>query len=226
MAIPTLQRFLSPGLRIAGGRRTASVGWFPAPADGKQPVLMPLAPMFHDWVYKLPAPCAKICGIGPAPLSNRPIAEIAPIEILDVVKRIEKSGRRETARKLRGMMGSVFRYAVVTLRAQGDPTSALRGALLKPAVQHRPAITDEPRLGELMCSINEYDGWPTLRAALQLLALTMTRPGDVRYMRRSEIHFEKGVWRIPAERMKCRRPALLTWRRTICRQIGHCVVRG
>jgi integrase len=57
-----------------------------------------------------------------------------------------------------------------------------------------------------MSSIDEYDGWPTLRAALQLLALTMTRPGDVRGMRRSEITFDKATWRIPAERMKMRRP--------------------
>jgi integrase len=125
---------------------------------------------------------------------------------LDVLKRIEKSGRRETARRLRGTMGSVFRYAIVTLRATTDPTFALRGALLTPKVTHRPAITDEEKLGRLMRSIDEYDGWPTLRAALQLLALTMTRPGDVRHMRRSEIDLEKAVWRIPAERMKMRRP--------------------
>jgi integrase len=54
--------------------------------------------------------------------------------------------------------------------------------------------------------MDEYDGWPTLKAALQLLALTMTRPGDVRHMRRSEINFIKAVWSIPAERMKMRRP--------------------
>jgi integrase len=34
----------------------------------------------------------------------------------------------------------------------------------------------------------------------------MTRPGDVRGMRRSEISFEKSVWRIPGERMKIRWP--------------------
>ena len=141
-----------------------------------------------------------------APLATRPIAEIVPIEILDVLKCIEKSGRRETARKLRGTMGSVFRYAIVTLRATNDPTYPLRGALLKPIVQHRPAIIDEKALGSLMRSIDEYDGWPTIGAALQLLALTMARPGDVRGMRRSEINFEKAVWRIPAERMKMRRP--------------------
>jgi integrase len=141
-----------------------------------------------------------------APLTRRPIADIMPIEVLDVLKRIEKSGRRETARKLRGAIGGVFRYAIVTLRATNDPTVPLRGALLQPNVEHRPAITDERELGMLMSTIDDYDGWPTLRATLQLLALTMTRPGDVRGMRRSEIDFEKALWRIPAERMKMRRP--------------------
>jgi integrase len=141
-----------------------------------------------------------------APLANRPIAEIVPAELLDILKRVEKSGRRETAKRLRGVMGGVFRYAVVTLRATSDPTYALRGALLKPIVTHRSAITDEAQLGALMCAIDEYDGWPTIRAALLLTALTMARPGDVRGMRRSELHLDKALWRIPAERMKMRRP--------------------
>jgi integrase len=141
-----------------------------------------------------------------APLRSRPIADISAAELLDILKRIEKSGRRETAKRLRGVMGAVFRYAVVTLRATGDPTAALRGALLKPIVAHRSAITDEMQLGALMNSIDEYDGWPTIRAALLLTALTMTRPGDVRGMRRSEIDLKKALWRIPAERMKMRRP--------------------
>jgi integrase len=141
-----------------------------------------------------------------APIARRPIAEVLPAEILDVLKKVEKSGRRETARRLRGVMGTVFRYAVVTLRAESDPTAALRGALLPPKVQHRPAFVDEKKLGALMCAIDEYDGWPTIRAALQLLALTMTRPGDVRLMKRTEVDFAKAAWRIPAERMKMRRP--------------------
>jgi integrase len=141
-----------------------------------------------------------------SPLANRPIAEIVAAEILIILKRIEKSGRRETARRLRGVVGSVFRHAIVTLRATTDPTLALRGALLRVRVTHRAAITDEKQLGTLMCAIDDYDGWPTIRAALQLLALTMTRPGDIRGMRRSEINFERAVWRIPADRMKMRRP--------------------
>jgi integrase len=141
-----------------------------------------------------------------APLNKRPIAEITAAEILAVLKKIELSGRRETARKLRGMIGAVFRYAIATLRAPSDPTYALKGALATPVVVHLPAITDERELGALMATIDEYDGWPTLRAAMQFLALTMARPGEVRFMRRNEIVWPKSTWTIPAERMKMRRP--------------------
>lgn len=141
-----------------------------------------------------------------APLAKRPIAEISSAELLQLLQRIEKSGRRETAHRLRGTLGSVFRYAVRTLRAPLDPTTALKGALLKVEVTPRPAITDEVKLGGLMLAIDEYDGWPTLRAALLLLALTMVRPGEVRHMRKSELIIPKAIWRIPAERMKMRRP--------------------
>lgn len=57
-----------------------------------------------------------------------------------------------------------------------------------------------------MVAIDEYNGWPTIRAALLLTALTMTRPGEIRFMRRSEIVWPSSIWRIPADRMKMRRP--------------------
>jgi integrase len=141
-----------------------------------------------------------------APFRDRPIKDINAAEILALLRKVEKTGRRETAQRLRGTLGSVFRYAIATLRAEHDPTFALRGALLKPIVIHRPAITDEKKFGALLLAIEEYDGWPTIRAAVKFLALTMTRPGDVRFMRRSEVNFVKATWSIPAERMKMRRP--------------------
>lgn len=141
-----------------------------------------------------------------AALKDRPITEITSAEVLQVLRVVEKSGRRETARKLRGKIGKIFRIAIASLRATNDPTYALRDALAAPIVTHRPAITDEARLGALMVAIDEYDGWPTLRASLLFIALTMMRPGEVRKMRRSEVIWPKSIWRVPAERMKMRRP--------------------
>jgi hypothetical protein len=134
-----------------------------------------------------------------APLAKRPIADITSAEILLLLKRHEKAGRRETAKRLRGAIGRIFRHAIATLRAVNDPTYALQRALVAPVVQHRPAIVDERELGGLMRSIDEFDGWMPLRAALQFLALTMVRPGEVRHMRRSEVIWPASTWRITDE---------------------------
>lgn len=141
-----------------------------------------------------------------APVAKRPIAEITAAELLDLLKKIEKSDRRESARRLRGVMSSVFKLAIVTLRTTHDPTLAVQGALLPPKVQPRAAITDERQFGALLASIDSYDGWPTIKAALQILSLTFCRPGEVRGMKRNEVDFQKSVWKIPAERTKMRRP--------------------
>ncbi len=139
-----------------------------------------------------------------ATLANRPIKEISPAEILVLLQRIEKSGRNESARKLRGAIGRVFRHAVVTLRADADPTAALKGALQAPKVTGRAAILDEKKFGGLLNDIDAYDGWPTIRSALQFLVLTCVRPGEVRGAIREEFDLKKAIWRIPPERMKMR----------------------
>lgn len=141
-----------------------------------------------------------------SPLAERPIREITPAELLYLLQVIEKSGRRETARRLRGTISSVFKHAIVTLRAEIDPTIPLHGALLPPKVEGRAAITDEKEFGKLLRAIDEYDGWPTIKAGLQFLILTCVRPGEVRGATRDEFDLERAVWSIPAERMKMRHP--------------------
>ena len=56
--------------------------------------------------------------------------------------------------------------------------------------------------GSCLRCIDEYDGWPTLKAALQFTALTFPRSTELRLMRRNEIIWPKATWQIPAERMK------------------------
>ena len=94
------------------------------------------------------------------PLEKRPIKDIRPAEILDLLQQIEKSGRRETARRLRGTISTVFKLAIVTLRAETDPTIPLHGALKAPQVVGRAAITDEKAFGTLLSALDDYDGWP------------------------------------------------------------------
>lgn len=148
------------------------------------------------WILEFPMPL----------LGARAISEITSTEILIVLRQIEARGRLETARRLRSVIGEVFRYAIATSRAVNDPTFALRGALTTPKVQHRPAIVEPVALGGLMRAVDDYQGAPEVCIALQLLALLFTRPGELRLARWAEFDLEAGLWMIPAERMKMRRP--------------------
>ena len=114
------------------------------------------------------------------PLHHRPINAITSAEVLHLLKKIERSGRRETAKKLQGTLSAIFRLAVVTLRAEADPTYAVKGALLPPKVTRRAAITDEKRFGALLRDMEEFTGWRVIIDAMKFQLLTMTRPGEVR----------------------------------------------
>ncbi len=138
-------------------------------------------------------------------LHKRPIHEITSAELLHLLKGIEKSGRRETAKKLRGTLSAIFRLAIVTLRAENDPTFPLRGALLPPKVTGRAAITDEKQFGALLRSLDEFTGWPAIASGIKFQILTMTRPGETRGAKKQEFDLEKQIWTIPSERMKMRR---------------------
>jgi integrase len=138
-------------------------------------------------------------------LGSRPIGDITPREVLMVLKEVESRGIHETARKLRTAIGDVFRYAISTARAENDPTSTLRGALVTPTVTPRAAIVAPRAFGGLLRAIEDYQGAPETRAALELLALTFVRPGELRAAEWMEFDIAAAVWEIPPRRMKMRK---------------------
>ena len=138
--------------------------------------------------------------------ADRPIRDIAAPEILAQLREIEAKGNYETARKLRGFVGQVFRYAIATGRATSDPTYGLRGALIRPKTVHRAAFTNWDDFGGLVRAIWGYEaGSPETRIALKLLILLYSRPGELRLAKWGEFDLDKAIWTIPAERMKMRR---------------------
>jgi len=139
-------------------------------------------------------------------LGARAINEITAQDVLAVLKNVESRGVHETARKLRTAIGDVFRYAIATARAENDPTTALRGALVTPTVTPRAAIVAPKAFGGLLRAVEDYQGAPETRAALELLALTFVRPGELRAAEWAEFDLESATWEIPAGRMKMRKP--------------------
>lgn len=128
-------------------------------------------------------------------LGSRPIMEITAPEVLESLHRIEARGVLETAHRALQNCGQVFRYAVQTGRAQRDPCADLRGALAPWKPKHYPALTEPPKLAELLRSIDNYQGNLITRSALRLLPLVFVRPGELRQAKWAEIDLDTAEWR-------------------------------
>lgn len=140
-------------------------------------------------------------------LGGRPLSEIEPPELLEVVRKVEGRGAVELAKRELQVAGQIFRFAIATGRATRDPTRDLAGALKSPGrKKHRKAMPIED-LPEFLSGLDSYDGESVTRLALKLMVLTFVRTSELRAARWAEFEGLDGpepLWRIPAERMKMR----------------------
>lgn len=138
-------------------------------------------------------------------LHRRPLKEIKPIEILNLLKSVEAKGNYETARRLKSSISQVFRYGIATLRMESDPTRDLQGALKTQKVKHRAAIVQRDEFIEFIKDVWEYNGTPSVSAGLKLMTLLFSRPGELRFSEWDDFDLEKRIWKIPVEKDKLRR---------------------
>lgn len=122
-------------------------------------------------------------------LGFRPIAEIKPLELLVMLRQVESKGATEKVRKVRQRCGEVFRYAIITGRAEYNPAPDLASAM-KPHKANNYAHLTAQELPEFLSELNAYTGSVITKIATQLLILTGLRPGEVRRAQWSEIDID------------------------------------
>jgi len=142
-------------------------------------------------------------------IGNLPIAQLTARDIKAVLDERVAADHRETARKVKLIIGQICRYAELEGYIDQDPTYALRGYFRekknKPKRRKSFAHTTEPkRLGQILRAIDAYTGSPEVSTALKVLPHIFIRPGELRNGEWSEIDFESAEWILPAHRMKVR----------------------
>lgn len=145
-------------------------------------------------------------------LGKVPIGGIEAHDVLDLLRKIEKRGSIETAKRIRQRISGVFLLAISKRIARDNPAKDLEAALLpKPKAKKQPAVLDLAELRDLLNKTEESGASPVTLLASRLLALTAVRPGVVRGARWDEFHemdfldqskSPQAIWHIPAERMK------------------------
>jgi integrase len=111
-----------------------------------------------------------------------------------VLRKVEKDGQVETAKRLRTLCGQVFRYGIATERAERDVVADLRDTLATTQTQHHPALVDPADLGPLLRAVKGYGGQPATGAALELAPILFVRPGELRKARWEDFDLDAGTW--------------------------------
>ncbi|HEI6786077.1 TPA: integrase arm-type DNA-binding domain-containing protein [Yersinia enterocolitica] len=145
-------------------------------------------------------------------IGHMPIKDVKPLMLLDVLRKIEARGAMEMARKTRRRCGEVFKYAIVTGRAEYNPAPDLTVAMTPPNSTHYPFLT-EAEVPDFIVALNSYFGSVIAKAATQILMLTGLRTKELRHAKWSDVDLDSGIWTIPIEVMKKRRLHIVppTW---------------
>ncbi|PXX45913.1 tyrosine-type recombinase/integrase [Aquitalea magnusonii] len=130
-----------------------------------------------------------------------PINDIKPLELLEVLRRVEKAGNLDTCKRLRQRCSSIFRLAILTGRCDSDPAAPLVDALKTPQVEHRKALNRD-ELPEFLHALKEMDSNRQTKLMMELMLHTFTRVGEMSMARWEEIDFDAKLWTIPPEHRK------------------------
>ena len=143
-------------------------------------------------------------------IGTRPIAEIEAPELVAMAKEIEKRGAGELAKRSLQVCSMIFRYAIANGKASRNPAIDIRPSdVLKARKVENYARVGAGELPQLLRKIEAYQGRPTTRLALKLMALTFVRTSELIEARWAEFDLDAARWDIPAERMKMRQPHIV-----------------
>jgi integrase len=139
---------------------------------------------------------------------KRTYCNILPMEWMDFLHGMERTGIVEQTSRVRGMCKEIYDLARVTGRATHNPLEGLHKFLLtKPVENFAHVSVDE--LPSLLRTVRAYPHASDVRIGLQLLSMLACRPTELREASWAEFELDRGLWLIPAARMKRRREHLV-----------------
>lgn len=141
-------------------------------------------------------------------VGTRTVGEIKPLELLNVLRKIEKRGALEKMRKVRQRCSEIFRYAIATRRAEFKPAADLSSALDVHQSNHFLFLKAD-EIPDFLRALDGYTGSKLVQIATKLLMITGVITLELCAALWSEFDLDNATWQIPAERMKMRRANLV-----------------
>ncbi len=134
------------------------------------------------------------------------VDEIKSADVMDCLSPIWNS-RPETAKRVRQRIAAVMKWAIAQGYRQDNPAGDAVTAALPKQAKARKHLRALPHrdVRDAVARVRQAKAYATLRLAAEFAIITAARSGDVRGALWDEIDLDKGLWTIPARRMKAGR---------------------
>jgi len=136
-------------------------------------------------------------------IGKYPIKLITHKMLLDLAHSVKERGANELAKRIIQMSVHIFRYAIVTGRADKNIAEDLKGMVKSEPKSHFAAI-ESKELPEFISDLRNHKAKLNRQTylAVNFMMLTFVRTSEMIKAEWSEFDFENKIWLIPAKRMK------------------------
>ena len=135
-------------------------------------------------------------------IGNKPITDIEPMDIMQIMRDMEALGIYETRDRLLQTIGVTFKYAMATGRAKSNPADIRIALAERPPVVNFPSISTA-EISDFIRAARAYQNLakvsPIAISAFWLQLLTATRSSEVRFCKWVDFDLDAGCWTVPAE---------------------------
>jgi len=136
---------------------------------------------------------------------KRVMAEITEDDVRGLCEKIKARDAPATALHVRDIIKAVYDYAALKgLKTPNPAASVAPKAITTIKPRDRALSPLEVRL--MLQTLEHIQATADHRLAIRLILLTLVRKGELIGATWDEVNFEAGIWTIPKERMKARRP--------------------
>lgn len=138
-------------------------------------------------------------------LGKIPIHKINAPDTIDAIRPIEAKGSLETVKRICQRLNEIMTHAVNTGIIHHNPLTGIKAAFSNPEKKHLPTIKEDA-LPDFLKALTNASINKTTRHLIEWQLHTMVRPSEAAGTRWDELDLNTGVWNIPAQRMKKKRP--------------------
>ncbi len=131
-------------------------------------------------------------------IGDLPLDEVTPQHVLNIVLPEHDKGHEATAKRLRIIIGQVYRDGMHRYGLTFDPSQGSQRLKKKKRVKHHQHIEDKRILGRLMADLERGNPRcsPEIQFAMKLLPYVFSRPYELRHAKTKDFSLDEKVWRI------------------------------